>query len=156
MTSLAVTFQFECCDLPGTKSEQSRNLRLGIQKGKAATAEVEAAVAATAAADAPVARFQFVLQAKPDPDNGQPVFTGLYAQGTPADRFVYLCWGERNGQQWQTTMRVKIPLRHLTWEQVQRASSTGQPIKAVLRMTETAGRPITATIKSGNIEWELP
>jgi hypothetical protein len=146
MTSLPVAIEFECRDLPASDPGQWPNLRLGIQKGK----EVEDDVATSAG----VAHFRFTLQARQDAGTGQPVFTGPYSQGTPADRFVYLCWGERDGGQFNMSMRVKVPLRDLTWNQVQAAASRGQPIRAVLRLTDAAGKPITATIKSPHIEWE--
>lgn len=146
MTSIPVDIEFECRDLPGAESEQWRSLRLGIQKGK----EVEDDVAA----DADVARFQFTLHARREEDSGLPVFTGPYAQGTPAERFVYLCWGERDGEQFRMSMRVKVPLADLTWEQVQAAASSGHPIRAVLHLTDAKGKPLTATIKGPYMEWE--
>jgi hypothetical protein len=56
--------------------------------------------------------YEFELDVKPDAE--KPVFIGVYAQGTPRDRFLYLSWGYIQDDQWQWIRRLKIPLTDIT------------------------------------------
>jgi hypothetical protein len=51
--------------------------------------------------------------------NGAPQFSGVYAQGLPKERFIYLGFGKIVGDQWQWVKRLKIPLYTITLAQVQ-------------------------------------
>lgn len=144
-TGIPVTIELVCRDLPGTAAGQAGNLRLGIQRGKEVTEDVPV--------DREEISFRFTLEARPNP-GGRPVFTGAHAQGTPAERFVYLCWGQRDGTTFVTEMRTKIPLGALTWDEVRSASASSRVIRALLRLRKPAGQPITGTLREQYMTWE--
>ncbi len=62
--------------------------------------------------------FSLQLKVK-QADTGQPNFTGTYAHGTVQDRFLYLTQKVRDGKGWRILKRLKIPLKSITWEQVE-------------------------------------
>ena len=62
--------------------------------------------------------FEFELDVKQDTDES-PNFTGSYAHGSPAERFLYLTLMTLQGDSQAIIKRIKIPLKTITWEQVQ-------------------------------------
>lgn len=46
-----------------------------------------------------------------------PDFVGSYIHGLPGARFLYLSWRRRGAKDW--LQRIKIPLMHITWEQIE-------------------------------------
>lgn len=142
-----VQFEFSCIHLPGATFEGHSRLRLGIQKGKMVVDDVPA--------NAPGATFRFAMTVKENARIGQPNLTGPYAQGTPADRFVYLCRGERDGDTWDGFRRAKVKIGHLTWAQIDAAVQAQTPIRATIEMTDAKGEPIAATVKPGHITWHV-
>lgn len=145
-TGIPVTIELVCRDLPGTAAGQAGNLRLGIQRGREVTEDVPV--------DVEEIIFRFALEARLDPASHHPIFVGAHAQGTPAERFVYLCWGQRDGTAFLTEMRTKIPLPALTWDEVRSASASSRVIRALLRLRKPAGQPITGTLKEQYMTWE--
>jgi Family of unknown function (DUF5990) len=81
--------------------------------------------------------------------NGQPNFLGPFAQGTAADRFVYLDIGTYAGQKdtgW--SRRLKIPLVGISWQLVEEATASGKLLEA--RVAGRGGRdggPSCGTVK---------
>lgn len=134
--------QMECiCVEPPAGND----LWIGLQEGRSVVQDVRA--------DFSEQTFRFTLDVQPGA-NGQPNFTGAYAQGTPADRFVYLCWGQRVGGVWVGVRRAKIRLGELSWETIRAAIDADQPIRARISLTDAKGQPITASLKPGQMEWE--
>ena len=74
-----------------------------------------------------VVAFDFSLELKPG--GAAPVFTGAFAHGSPAERFLYLGW--RNAQM-AFAQRLKIPLGSIGWDEVRRAQETGRSLVATL------------------------
>ncbi|MBN1582987.1 MAG: hypothetical protein JXA89_19920 [Anaerolineae bacterium] len=144
-TEPQVTFEFECVDMPGDVFGEWHHVRLGIQEGKIVVDDVPGSV--------PSAVFRFVLRVKAGPKNGAPNLLGPHAQGKPGQRFVYLCWGERRDNVWHGFRRAKVQLGHLSWDDIQCAVESGQPIRARISMTGTRGEPVAATVKPEQIEW---
>lgn len=62
--------------------------------------------------------FTCDLQAKPGAA-GAVHFTGSFAHGTPAERFLYLSLGKLESGSWNWTKRLKIPLKSISWTQVE-------------------------------------
>ena len=60
---------------------------------------------------------------------GEPVFSGPFTHGPPANRFLYLSWRNANGTY---AMRFKLPLSAILGAQIERAIKTGQPITGLL------------------------
>jgi hypothetical protein len=52
-------------------------------------------------------------------DDGTPNFTGTFAHGSRAERFLYLSQPGLKGGTWAFIKRIKIPLKSITWAQVQ-------------------------------------
>jgi len=128
-----VIIQIRCHNLPGCRFDQRTAVRLGIQKGKDVVDDVPA--------DTPDVIFTVPLRVERSSATGQPNFLGPFAQGAPRERFIYLCWGERQGDAWDGFRRVKVHLKHLTWEQVEAALQQGQPIGFSFDMTDAKGGP---------------
>ena len=92
-------------------------------------------------------RFEFVARVKEGKD-GQPVFLGPFVQGPPHERFVYLDIGTYAGQSdtpWGR--RLKIPLRGITWNEVEQASGGTNVLETRVPGTAKDGSPTCATVK---------
>jgi hypothetical protein len=62
-------------------------------------------------------RFELVLDVKQHTD-GTPNFTGAYAHGSLAERFLYLTV-KQHDPTGRIIQRIKIPLQTITWEQIE-------------------------------------
>ena len=133
-----ITIQIHCHHLPGTRFDQRTAVRLGIQKGKNVVDDVPA--------DAPQVTFTVPLRVERSADTGKPNFLGPFAHGTPQERFIYLCWGERQGEAWDGFRRAKVHLKHLTWPQVAAAIQQDQPIVFAFDMTDAKGGPACGSL----------
>ena len=89
--------------------------------------------------------------------DGSPNFRGPFAQGTPADRFVYVNSGLSAGQTgtpWQR--RAKIKLADIPIALVERAA--GDPnaaIEACIEGTMKDGGPVCASVRAPQISWQV-
>ena len=91
--------------------------------------------------------FSLSVRVKAGSD-GSPIFLGEYTQGTPKDRFIYICSGKRAGQtgtHWER--RTKIKLASVTMTQIEKVS-TNPTLKLVASYQATAedGGPSCATV----------
>ncbi len=147
INSQEIRIQIICQNLPGSQFQGRTSVRLGIQKGTRIIDDVGAgATSATFLASLRVAR---------NPETGVLNFLGPYTQGTPRDRFIYLCWGERKNEEWAGFGRAKLPLHPLLSEVGEEALTNGQIITAVTDMKDSKGKPLCATIKSDKVAWRL-
>lgn len=90
--------------------------------------------------------FDADVEVAGEPSAGPPRFTGPFAQGPPASRFLYLSYRHAAGAQgW--IFRVKIPLAAIEWAQIERARATGRVIQA-----DVTGRKPHATEP---VVWQL-
>lgn len=140
-----ITIQLNCIDLPGVEFDGRTEVRLGIQRGREVIEDVPANVKSV--------RFHCDMRVEKNAKTGKPNFLGPYAQGTPQERFIYMCWGERDGEKWNTFRRAKVHLKDLDWRTVERAVSSGRPIEVVIKMTDKKGGPLCASVREENIEW---
>lgn len=131
-----------CVDLPEASAEWPQ-LRLGLQHGRG----VEEDVPCTAGS----LQFTVPLQVCLMPE--AVLFSGDYAHGSGSNRFVYLCWGERQAGVWRLYGRTKVPLAGLSRAQVERAVQEHRPLQARLHLRDPHGRPATATLKPQAINW---
>ncbi len=138
-----VSFDLECVDLPDYRVLEYNDLRLGIQEKKEVRQDVACSVRQ--------ARFMFTLEVEIEGDRAR--FRGPVVQGTPGDQFVYLVWGERDGEAWTTSRRVKVPLSAIEVERITRAIETNQPLAMRIVMTNSKGEPIAASLKPDQFEW---
>ncbi len=62
--------------------------------------------------------FDFELTVVQEAD-GKPNFSGIFAHGTKQDRFLYLALRRLHAGGWQNIKRIKIPLKSITWQQIE-------------------------------------
>lgn len=100
--------------------------------------------------------FDFVLRVGEQAD-GRPNFLGEFAQGTPADRFVYVNSGTSAGQPGSPwTRRAKLKLATVTREMVDAArADAGAVIEARIEGIGRDGGPACATVPLLDGGWRL-
>jgi len=89
--------------------------------------------------------------------DGSPNYLGEFAQGTPADRFVYLNSGTLAGQGGSVwTRRAKLKLGAIPAETAQAAiANPGLVVEARVLGTMADGGPICASVKPQAVSWSL-
>jgi len=102
-------------------------------------------------------RFDFELRVGGVLADGSPNYLGEFAQGTPADRFVYLNSGTLAGQHGSCwTRRAKLKLGLIPAEVAQAAvENAGCVVEALVVGTMADGGPICASIKPHAVTWSL-
>lgn len=141
-----ITILLHCTDLPGVSFEDKTAVRLGIQKGKDVIDDVPA--------DTESVIFTCPLRVERNTKTGKPNFLGPFAHGTPEERFIYLCWGERKGMVWYGFRRAKIHLKHIEWSTIEDCLKTDSSLEATLRMTDSKGGPLCASVGQAYITWK--
>ena len=100
--------------------------------------------------------FRFSLKAKDTGKDGLPHFQGPLAQGTPANRFLYVDVGTYAGQKdtpW--ARRMKVPLQGITWLLIKKVTSKpGHRLSARIPGTAADGGPNCATVTMLG-DWEI-
>ncbi|MCB0145472.1 MAG: hypothetical protein KDE50_36650 [Caldilineaceae bacterium] len=142
-----VMIRLRCIALPGRAIHDRSAVRLGIQKGKEVVDDLWA--------EGDEVDFTCSLRVEKNNATGTPNFLGPYAQGTPKERFIYLCWGERKGGAWDGFGRVKVHLKDLAWPAIEKAMATGDAVEAIIKMVDQKGRPVFASLKKENITWAV-
>ena len=108
-TELEVTLEITCLHAPtpdGAFGLQDKNQRLQPP--------------AQAAGGSAVFRCQ--VRAKPAAASGPPNFSGAFIHGTPQERFLYLSLRSADSPEAAWIKRIKVPLKSITWEQVEAAA----------------------------------
>jgi len=146
-TQQQLTVRLRCIELPGRKFAGKLNIKVGAQKSDEVIDDVFG--------DAPEVVFSFPLRVEKNSKTGKPNFLGPFAHGTPTERFLYLCWGERNGKAWLGFRRAKIHLNYIEWKSVEKAMKANGVIEATLKLTDKKGEPLCASVKADKIEWQL-
>lgn len=133
-----VKIVIRCRNLPGSRVGERTAVRLGIQRSKEVVEDVPA--------DVPQITFTVSLRVEHNAETGKPNFLGPFAHGTPQERFIYLCWGERQRGVCDGFGRAKVHLKHLTWPQVEAALQQDQPIAFSFDMTDARGGPFCGSL----------
>lgn len=93
--------------------------------------------------------FEFTVVMKAGSQGGPPNFLGPLVQGPPRERFIYIDIGTCAGQTetcW--SRRLKIPLRGITWDMIDRVSSDEESLlETRVPGTGKDGGPSCATVK---------
>jgi hypothetical protein len=139
--------RIHCHNLPGKSFEGRTGVRLGIQHGNSVVDDVPG--------DTAEVTFTVPLRVGENPKTRRPNFLGPYAHGTADERFIYLSWGERKGDEWEMFRRAKLLLGHIMFENIEAAEAVGQPIGVSIDMTDAKGGPRCASLKPTQVEWEL-
>lgn len=109
-TETQVTLEITCLQpptQPGVFGLQDKNQRL---------------LPPTPAADGS-AVFRCQVRAKPAAASGPPNFSGEFTHGSPQERFLYLSLRSVDGPEAAWLKRIKVPLKSITWEQVEAAAN---------------------------------
>ena len=98
--------------------------------------------------------FEFIVRVKANRNNS-PVFLGSFVQGPSGDRFVYIDIGTYAGQtETGWSRRLKIPLRGITWEIIDRGSNPQTILEARVPGTGRDGGPNCGSVKTFD-GWKL-
>jgi hypothetical protein len=94
-------------------------------------------------------RFECVVTAKDNRDDGLPNFLGPLTQGPPTNRFIYIDIGKLAGQNnavWER--RIKVPLAGITWKMIEQVVTDAKlTLEARLPGTAKDGGPSCATLR---------
>jgi hypothetical protein len=144
---LEVTIEIHCVDLPGARWGDRGPVHLGIQQGDE--------LVAAASADLERIVFRPALRVRRHTD-GSANFLGPFAQGSRAERFIYLVWAAvETGTRVAMLGRVKIHLNHVKWAHVAAAVARRRPIKVTIPLTNAKGKPVFASVRSDASRWEF-
>ena len=124
------------CGPSNDRPDGYRNIHVGVQRGK----EVEQLVRG----DAATATFELPVDVR----NGR--LAGPYVQGRGDERFVYLSWGEVDGQDFTMFRRAKLHVSHLDVAEVD-----GHTIEGRLSLVDGRGHPLCASVRPPVIEWTV-
>ena len=83
-------------------------------------------------------------------------FLGSFVHGNPKEKFIYLCWGERNkenGGYWIGFSRAKLQLLTISPTLIFRALDNNIPLEVDINMLDDKGKIICATIKEKQLLW---
>lgn len=146
-TEHELTLILHCRNLPGTECAGKSGVRLGVQKGNEVIEDVPA--------DREEVRFTIPLRVHQNTQTGQSDFRGPFVQGKIGDRFIYLSWGQRQGERFDMFRRAKFPLRSLDRKRIADALHSGKPVEVFIDMTDPKGMPLTATIHEESFQSTL-
>ena len=101
-------------------------------------------------------RFSLSVRVKPG-KNDAPNFLGGFAQGTPKERFIYICAGEYAGQKnTEWARRVKIHLSSISWQQVEQVlKGSKSKLVASYEATDKDGGPSCASVPLIGEGWSI-
>ena len=150
LSPAALTIRLRCRRMPGTHFEERTGVRLGVQRGQEVVDDV------AAEADQEEVVFDLPIQVAMSPRTGTTDFKGPFVHGKRGARFLYLCWGERQGERWEGFRRAKVPLGNLNPVLLEQASRAGAVIETTLDMTDRRGGPVAGSFHDDEIAWSLP
>lgn len=143
-----IQVEFECVDLPSSSSGAFDHLRLGIQAGK--LVEQDRPISAK------TILLSFPLEILFPASASSPVFRGPFVQGPRNQPFIYLCWGERETENWRMIARAKIMLNDVPLDDLRDALEDQKTLRARISLTGLRGEPAAATLKEKQVEWLKP
>lgn len=74
--------------------------------------------------------FDLTLDIKPGAAASEPIFTGPFAHGPPAGRFLYLSWKREGKSEAPWAWRIKIPLSGIGWPEIRAAGKSSGRLEA--------------------------
>lgn len=101
--------------------------------------------------------FDFTVRLSPDLKDGKPNLRGPFAQGSPADRFVYVNSGTLAGQAGSCwTRRAKVPIWNISGELIESFLAEADGIlEARIAGTAKDGGPCCATVPLLDGGWRV-
>jgi hypothetical protein len=76
--------------------------------------------------------------------------SGPYVHGRSGDRFLYLSWGEFDGDEFRMFRRAKIRLEHLD-----PAALDDHAVEVRMPLRDAKGHPICASLRPPQVEWTV-
>jgi hypothetical protein len=133
--------------LPGSSWSGRHGIHVGVQE--------ESRVVGLVDGDAGEAVFDVELDVV-EPAEGELDFRGPYVNGRRGERFVYLVWGEVDGEgQFAMFRRAKLHLAPLLDQYPSPSVLASKRVQAVLELTDTRGRPLAASVRPPWVTWRL-
>ena len=86
--------------------------------------------------------FTCAIKVKGMPGSTSPDFAGPYIHGPAQQRFLYLSLGVRQGNAWQWTRRIKVPLSGITWDHIEDTQSKRGLLEASIDGTKSGTVPL--------------
>jgi hypothetical protein len=122
----------------------------GAQTGWLGVQEKNDVRAAVEIAGQEEVRFQVQLQVEREPLR----YKGAAVQGTAAEPFIYLSWGDWAEGAWVMRARSKIQLNQIPCELLDEALASTKGLCARLTLSKD-GRPVTGSLKPSQAVWSL-
>ncbi len=133
--------------LPGSSWSGRHGIHVGVQR--------DTEVVGLVTGDAADAVFDIEVDVVAD-SNGDPDFRGPYVHGRRGERFVYLSWGEVDGDgTFAMFRRLKLHLAPLLEQSSAESMLAAKKIQAVLELTDTRGRPLAASVRPPWVTWRI-
>ena len=77
-------------------------------------------------------------------------FSGPYVHGRNDERFLYLSWGEVDGDEFHMFRRAKLRLEHLD-----ASALDGKVLELRLVLRDAKGHPVCASLRPPAVEWRV-
>jgi hypothetical protein len=135
--------RIEATDLPG-RGGADGEVSVGVQCRQDVVSRV--------AGDAPVAVWELEATSRRAPD-GSIDLTGPYVHGRRGDRFLYLSWGRRTGDDITMFRRAKLMLTAVPRDVLEAADRPGMALLARLGLTAPDGTPRCAAVRPPDVSW---
>jgi hypothetical protein len=131
----ALPVRIEGVSLPGRVFCEHRHVHVGVQCRQEPVMLVPG--------DADAAEFDFTVDILPAAGGGWD-FRGPYVHGKPGERFLYLTWGELNGDEFAMFRRAKLMLADVP---------VADEVVADVDLTDEQGLPCCARLHDPVIRW---
>ena len=136
--------------LPPAEFGPQERIEAGMQRGE----EIEQSQAP--AGEALEFAGELRLKAAVRQGSAAPVFLGPWTHGPPAGRFLYISWTGEAGGRRQMFRRMKIPLKTISWEQIERVQRDPKArLVATVQGTDRRGGPACATVPLEGGGWQV-
>jgi hypothetical protein len=142
-----IMLEIYCSKLPGLEFNEHKQVRLGLQVGRDVEQDVRG--------NSETAKFSMAIEVVAGKGEHLLDFRGPAVHGTAGDRFIYLSWGERDGETWAMFARAKLKITGPLNLLAPQALTSQLPIVAELEMTGASGGPVCASIKSDAVRWSV-
>lgn len=142
-----IRLEIICSILPGLESNEHKQVRLGLQVGRGVEQDVPG--------NSETAKFSMFIEVVAGKGEHLLDFRGPAVHGIAGDRFIYLSWGERDGETWAMFARAKLKITGPLNLLAPQALASQLPVVAELEMTGAKGGPLCASIKSDAIRWSV-
>ncbi len=132
--------------LPGRTWSGRSDIHVGVQRGTEVVGLVPG--------DMGEAQFDVEIEVEVGAE-GAIDFRGAYVHGRGGERFLYLSWGEVDGEGTFTMFRrVKLHLRPLA-ELFATKLANAKRVEAYLELTDPKGRPVAASVRPPWVTWRI-